>query len=74
MTESWEKRKGRSKREIESGKFLRDLLSSPTIQSKRAFVAQYNPLHYILTSSSQGSESVEVWDALHKEQIRRRGF
>lgn len=56
MTESWEKRKGRSKREIESGKFLRELLNSPTIQSKRAFVAQYNPLHYVLTSGSPSDE------------------
>jgi len=52
----WQQRKTKSKREIESGKFLRDLLSSPTIQSKRAFVAQYNPLHYVLISNSQESE------------------
>jgi hypothetical protein len=50
----WQERK--SKREIESGKFLRELLNSPTVQSKRAFVAQYNPLHYVLISNSQGGE------------------
>jgi hypothetical protein len=52
----WQQRKGKSKREIESGKFLRELLNSPTVQSKMAFVAQYNPLHYVLTSNSQGGE------------------
>lgn len=48
MSESWENRKRRSKREIESGRFLRELLNLPTMPSKRAFVAQYNPLHYVL--------------------------
>ena len=52
----WQQRKTKSKREIESGKFLRELLNSPTVQSKRAFVAQYNPLHYVLISNSQGGE------------------
>lgn len=52
----WQQRKGKSKREIESGKFLRELLNSPTVQSKMAFVAQYNPLHYVLISNSQGGE------------------
>ena len=52
----WQQRKFKSKREIESGKFLRELLNSPTVQSKRAFVAQYNPLHYVLISNSQGGE------------------
>jgi hypothetical protein len=52
----WQQRKTKSKREIESGKFLRELLNSPTVQSKMAFVAQYNPLHYVLISNSQGGE------------------
>jgi hypothetical protein len=52
----WQERKTKSKREIESGKFLRELLNSPTVQSKMAFVAQYNPLHYVLTSSSPSDE------------------
>jgi hypothetical protein len=52
----WQERKTKSKREIESGKFLRELLNSPTVQSKMAFVAQYNPLHYVLISNSQGGE------------------
>ena len=52
----WQERKTKSKREIESGKFLRELLNSPTVQSKRAFVVQYNPLHYVLISNSQGGE------------------
>ena len=56
MTESWGKRKGRSKREIESGKFLRDLLNAPSLTTKREIVAQYNPLHYVLISNSQGGE------------------
>jgi hypothetical protein len=52
----WQERKGKSKREIESGKFLRELLNSPTVQSKMAFVAQYNPNHYILFSDSSLGE------------------
>jgi len=45
-----------SKRNFESGRFLRELLSLPTIPSKKAYVAQYNPFHYILTSSSPSDE------------------
>ena len=52
----WVQRKNKTKREIESGKFLRDLLNLPNTPSKMAFVAQYNPLHYILISDSQGGE------------------
>ena len=56
MSESWEHRKARSKREIESGRFLRELLNLPTTPSKKAFVAQYNPNHYILFSDSSLGE------------------
>lgn len=44
----------RTKREIESGRFLRELLNLPTIKSKRAFVAQSNPLHYVLVGGNHG--------------------
>jgi hypothetical protein len=54
MSESWENRKRRSKREIESGRFLRELLNLPTMPSKKAFVAQYNPLHYVLVGGNRG--------------------
>ena len=52
----WQQRKSKSKREIENGRFLRELLNLPTMPSKKAFVAQYNPLHYVLISDSQGGE------------------
>ena len=73
----WNKRKAYSRREIESLRMLRDILNAPNAQAKRAVVAQYNPLHYVFgeeLSDSSGRESVEVWDALRREQIRRRGF
>ena len=54
----WQQRKFKSKREIESGKFLRELLNSPTVQSKRAFVAQYNPLHYILITTQESEHGL----------------
>ena len=70
--------RARSKRDIASLAMLREILNAPTLKSKREVVAQYNPMHYVfgyeLTRDSQVGESVEVWDALHKEQIRRRGF
>lgn len=76
----WNKRKAYSRREVESLRMLRDILNAPNAQAKRAVVAQYNPLHYIFGEvrgglcDSSGRESVEVWDALRREQIRRRGF
>ena len=74
---NWRER-ARSRREVESLRMLREILSAPNLKSKRAVVAQYNPMHYIfgyeLAKTSQVGESVEVWDALHTEQIRRRGF
>ena len=74
---NWRER-SRSKRDIASLAMLREILNAPTLKSKREVVAQYNPMHYVfgyeLTRDSQVGESVEVWDALHKEQIRRRGF
>jgi hypothetical protein len=73
-SDEWERKLRKTKRELESARFLKELLNAPTPKAKREIVAQYNPLHYVLTSGSQGGESVEVWDALHKEQIRRRGF
>ena len=48
----WVQRKNKTKREIESGKFLRDLLNLPNTPSKMAFVAQSNPLHYILVGGN----------------------
>jgi hypothetical protein len=48
----WQERKTKSKREIESGKFLRELLNAPSLDTKKAIVAQYNPLHYVLISNS----------------------
>ena len=54
ITDSWEQRKRRSKREIESGRFLRELLNLPNTPSKRAFIAQSNPLHYILVGGNHG--------------------
>lgn len=80
MPSNWEQKQRKSKREIESGRFLRELLNAPNARAKRAVVAQCNPLHYIFgevrggLSDSSGRESVEVWDALRREQIRRRGF
>ena len=50
----WVQRKNKTKREIESGKFLRDLLNLPNTPSKMAFVAQSNPLHYILVGGNHG--------------------
>ena len=52
----WQERKTKSKREIESGKFLRELLNAPSLDTKKAIVVQYNPLHYVLVNSSQGDE------------------
>ena len=52
----WQERKTKSKREIESGKFLRELLNAPSLDTKREIVVQYNPLHYVLISNSQGGE------------------
>ena len=52
----WQERKTKSKREIESGKFLRELLNAPSLDTKKAIVVQYNPLHYVLTSSSPSDE------------------
>ena len=51
-------RRERNKREIESGRFLRELLNLPTTPIKRAYVAQYNPNHYILFSGSPSDEEV----------------
>ena len=74
---SWRER-ARSRREVESLRMLREILNAPSLKLKREVVAQYNPMHYVfgyeLARTSQVGESVEVWDALHKEQIRRRGF
>lgn len=50
----WVQRKNKTKREIESGRFLRELLNLPNTPSKRAFVAQSNPLHYVLVGGNHG--------------------
>ena len=43
---SWRER-ARSRREVESLRMLREILSAPNLKSKRAVVAQYNPWHYV---------------------------
>ena len=56
---SWRER-ARSRREVESLRMLREILSAPNLKSKRAVVAQYNPMHYVfgyeLVSSSPYEE------------------
>jgi len=54
----WQERKTKSKREIESGKFLRELLNAPSLDTKKAIVAQSNPNHYILFVGSPSDERV----------------
>ena len=48
---SWRER-ARSRREVESLRMLREILSAPNLKSKRAVVAQYNPWHYVLDRKS----------------------
>ena len=55
---NWRER-ARSRREVESLRMLREILSAPNLKSKRAVVAQYNPWHYVfgyelLSSSPYG--------------------
>ena len=56
---NWRER-ARSRREVESLRMLREILSAPNLKSKRAVVAQYNPWHYVfgyeLVSSSPYEE------------------
>ena len=54
----WQQRKTKSKREIESGKFLRELLNAPSLNTKREIVAQYNPLHYILITTQESEHGL----------------
>ena len=50
---SWRER-ARSRREVESLRMLREILSAPNLKSKRAVVAQYNPWHYIFGEVRDG--------------------
>jgi hypothetical protein len=54
----WQERKTKSKREIESGKFLRELLNAPSLNTKKAIVVQYNPLHYILITTQESEHGL----------------
>lgn len=77
---SWQYRKSKAKREFESMTMLRDILNAPTLKEKRDAVALRNPMFYLMFHEGVANKSVyptaeEIeWTALHKEQIRRRGF